>query len=174
MNYYNYICLIFLFWFFSFFSIAPFLPTKTKDLSRINKLSNLKSWEKFLEVWCGTAKVCSYIAKNNPNSVVIWIELSPFLYFYSKIKSLLLNYKNLKIVYWNAFNLDFSWYDVIYIFWMDKALKNKILPKYQKEWKGNSRLISYCFSVEFEWLNQIKHKENQTTLAIYEYKKINN
>jgi hypothetical protein len=51
-------------------------------------------------------------------------------------------------------------------------LKNKILPKFQKEGRSSARLLSYCFSIEVENLSLIKHKENEKTLAIYEYKKL--
>lgn len=166
-----YLLIILLVFFFSFFSLAPFLPTKTKDLERISNISKLKPWENFLEVWCWTAKVSIFVAKNNPENEVVWIELSPLLYAYSKIKSILLKQKNLKIIYWNALNLDFWKFDVIYIFWLDDTIKNKILPKIEKEnWK-NTRLLSYCFNPEDKNFIQIKHKESNKELAIFEYKK---
>lgn len=166
-----YLLIILLVFFFSFFSLAPFLPTKTKDLERISNISKLKPWENFLEVWCWTAKVSIFVAKNNPENEIVWIELSPFLYVYSKIKSILLKQKNLKIIYWNALNLDFWKFDVIYIFWLDDTIKNKILPKIEKENRKNTRLLSYCFNPENEKFDQIKHKESNKELAIFEYKK---
>lgn len=164
-----YVLIILLVFFFSFFSLAPFLPTKTKDLKRISDISWLKPWENFLEVWCWTAKVSIFVAKNNPENEVIWIELSPFLYIYSKIKSIILKQKNLKIIYWNALNLDFWKYDVIYIFGLDDTIKNKILPKIERETSKNTRLLSYCFNPENENFVQIKHKKNNKELAIFEY-----
>lgn len=171
MIFFDYLVIILVISFFSFLSLAPFVPTKSKDLSRILEISNLKSWEKFLEIGCWTARVSSFIAKNMPDVEVIWIELSPALYIYSKIKSIFLRQKNLKIIYWNVLNLDFWDYDVLYIFWMDYALKKKILPKFEKQWKETSKLISYCFAWENKNLKEKKYKKDNTELAIYEYKK---
>lgn len=172
MQYLNLIFTIaFLLLFFSFFSLAPFLPTKSKDLERINKFMSLKPWEKFLEIWCWTAKVSAFLAKNNPNTQIIWIELSPFFYAISKIKSIFLNYNNLKIIYWNALKQDFSNYDVLYIFWLEDTIKNKIFPKIRQEFKKDSRLFSYCFSAENDFLQETKYKESEKVLAIYEYRK---
>jgi tRNA G46 methylase TrmB len=47
-------------------SLAPWVPTKKTDLERINQIAQLKKGEKFLEIGCGDAKVCHFIAKNNP------------------------------------------------------------------------------------------------------------
>lgn len=158
-------------WFFSFFSLAPFVPTKTKDLERISKIANLKSWETFLEIWCWTAKVSIFIAKKHPWNKIIWIEFSPFLYLISKVKSIFSWQKNLKIIYGNALNLDFSKYDVFYLFGLPETLKEKIIPKFKSEASQNARLLSYCFSFENSWITEKKFKETQKDLSIFQYRK---
>lgn len=162
------IVIVILILFFSFFSLAPFLPTRSKDLNRILEISKLKPWEKFLEVWCWTARVATYIAKEMPENEVVWIELSPFFYVYSKIKSLFFWTKNLKIIYWNALNLNFWDYDVIYVFWLWDSIEKKIFPKMEKEAKWK-RLLSYCFNPESKVAKQIKYKKDNTELSIFEY-----
>lgn len=159
---------ILIMFFFSFFSLAPFVPTKTKDLKRISKILDLKPWERFLEIWCWTAKVSQYIAKTYPNNEITWIELSPFFYVISKMKQIFSRQKNLKIIYWNALKENFAKYDVFYIFWMDKTIENKIFPKIEEEAKWK-KLISYCFSAKNENSKQVKYKKNDKELAIYEY-----
>lgn len=167
----NVIFIILLIWFFSFFSLAPFVPTRNKDLERVAKIAWLKENETFLEIWCGTAKVSIFMAKYYPNNSIVWIEFSPFLYILSKIKAFFLWQKNIKIIYGNALKLNFSRYDILYIFWTPNSLKEKIIPKFIKESKENSKLLSYCFSLENSWLNEKKYKDNENELSIFEYKK---
>ena len=163
---------IFLIWVLGFFSLAPFVPTRKSDLWRILKLIDLKENENFLEIWCWTAKVSIFIAQNYPNNQVVWIELSPIFYLISKIKVFFSWTKNLKIIFWNALNLNFWDYDVIYVFWLPQTITKKILPKLEKEMKQSSRFFSYCFQIESENnLVETKHKENPNFNSIYEYKK---
>lgn len=159
------------YWFFSFFSLAPFVPTRNRDLERVAKIAWLQENETFLEIWCWTAKVSIFIAKFYPNNTIVGIEFSPFLYILSKIKAFFSWQKNIKILYGNALKLDFSQYDILYIFWTPSSLKEKIIPKFMKEAKENSKLLSYCFSFENSWLNEKKYKENENELSIFEYKK---
>ena len=155
---------------FSFFSIAPRAPTRKRDFERINKISNLKEKNNFIDLWSWTWDLIIYLAKENPQSKIIWIELSPFFYIISKINVFFTKRKNIEIIYWNALNLDFSKYNIIYTFWMPKAISKKIFPKIKSEMKSNSKFLSYCFEIEWE-KDLIKHKENKNVLAIYEYRK---
>lgn len=147
---------------FSFTSLAPWVPTRKKDLKRINDIIKLKHRERFLEVWCGTAIVSLYIAKNNPESEIVWIELSPLFYLISKIRVFFSSSKNIKIIYWNALNIDFGEYDVIYVFWLPDTLKNKLFSKLKQEIKNTARFISYCFKMENSYFKEKKYKEEKS------------
>lgn len=161
--------MIFIIWVFSFFSLAPWVPTKNTDLERINKIIDLKENENFLEIWCWTARVSIFLAKQNKNSKIIWIELSPYLYFISKIKAYFLGQKNLKIIYWNALNLKIEKYDAIYFFWMPETVIKKILPKISKIQNPKFRFISYCFQMKNDYFLEEKYKP-EGKLTIYKYK----
>lgn len=162
------ILFVLIFW---FFSIAPYVPTKSIDLKRINNIVNKKSWESFYEIWCWDWRVCHFIAKNNPNKKVIWIEFSPLFYFVSKIRYFLSPLDNLEIIYWNALKDDFSKYDVFYVFGLDETIKNKLKPKFESELKVWSRIISYVFNIENSIFHENKYKEDDSLLSIYEYER---
>jgi len=154
---------------FSFISLAPWVPTKRNDLNRINDILKLKKWEKFLEMWCWTGLVSIHIARKNPNSKIIWIELSPLFYVISKIRVFFSDLKNIKIKYWNALNLNLEDYDVIYIFWLPKIIKKKVLPRLSKINNKKFRFISYCFKIRNDIFIENKYEiKNKNT--IYEYK----
>lgn len=153
---------------FSFFSIAPWVPTKKNDLNKIKKIADLKPNEKFLEIWCWTALVSIYMAKNNPKSYITWIELSIFFYLIAKIKVFFSWQKNIKIFFWNALKENFWNYDVIYVFWMPNTLQNLLLRKLNLELKNNSKFISYCFKMNNNIFKEKKIKQNNKN-SIYLY-----
>ncbi len=128
------------------FSLAPFVPSRTKDQKRINKLANLKKNELFYELGSGNGKVAIYIAKHNRTAKVFGFELAYTLYIISKIRSF--NIPNLRFINKNIFNVDLSNVDVIYVYGMPKVLANKLKEKFQKELKKGSRIISYVFKIE--------------------------
>ena len=154
------------FW-FTAISLAPFVPTFSKDLDRINKLSDLKEGDLFVEIWCWSAKVSRYIALNNPNSNVIWIELNFVLFLYSKIKSIIFWPKNLTIKFWNAFKYNYSSVKVAYIFWVPDSVSGKIKDKLYNELPKWWKYISYVFDVEkWDW-NKVFDKLNEIDNTIY-------
>lgn len=168
--YLNIFWLILLLSLFSFLSLAPFVPTKNSDLERLLKIIDLKKWEKFLEIGCGTAKVSLYMARHFPENEITWIELSPLFYLFSKIKVFFSWLKNVKVIYWNALKLDFSKFDVLYVFWLPETVTEKISPKLETEMKNSSRFYSYCFKMSNEKFSEIRHKESDMVNSIYEYK----
>lgn len=156
---------------FSFFSLAPWVPTKKSDLFRINEILKLKEWEKFLEIWCWDARVSIFIAKNNPNSKIIWVEFSPLFYLISKIKVFFSWFKNIEIIYWNALKMDLLSYDSIYIFWLPNTIKDKLFPFFDNKIKENFRIISYCFRTENNYFSEeVFRTEKELPIFLYNLK----
>lgn len=155
---------------YSFLSLAPWVPTRKKDFKRINDIIKLKPRERFLEVWCWTATVSLYIAQKNPESEIIWIELSPLFFLISRLKVLFNTNKNIKIIYWNALKINFGEYDVIYVFWLPDTIKNKLFSKLKKEMKNTASFISYCFKMENDYFKEEKYIEKNNN-NIYCYNK---
>lgn len=153
----------------SFISLAPWVPTKKSDLERIHKLLHLQKWQKFLEIWCGTAQVSLYVANKFPKAEVIGIELSPILYVFSKIRVFFSGQKNISIIFWNALHLDFSKYDVLYVFGLPETISQKLFPKLEYWLKENAYLLSYCFQMKNNAFIEEKFKEKAEWNSIYKY-----
>lgn len=145
-----YFLLFFIFFCFAItaVSLAPFFPTYKKDLERINRLCDLKAWDNFVEIWSWTGRVSRYIALNNREVNIIWIELNIILFLYSKIKGLIFWPTNFNIKFWNAFKYDYSKIDVVYIFWIPKTVSNKLSNKLYEKLPKSWKYISYVFKVE--------------------------
>lgn len=167
------IALIFIISIISFFSLAPWVPTKNSDLKRVDDIVKLLPGERFLEMWCGTARVSIYLAKKYPESHIIGIELSPLFFIISKIKTYFSRAKNIEIIYGNALKKDLSIYDVIYVFWLPETISSQILPLIQANKSKNFRFISYCFKMKNDVFQETKYK-TEKNFSIYEYKLLEN
>jgi len=127
-------------------SFAPWSPTTFADVKRLKKILKKNPGKKFLEFGCGDARVCHAIAKAFPDTEVLWVEIAYPIYFIAKLKQFIYPLKNLKIQLWSWFKQDFSKFDTIYMYGMPDAIAKKVLPKFEKEAKKGTRLISYVFS----------------------------
>lgn len=156
-------------WFFLIWalSLAPFVPTFWKDLKRVDNAVWLKPWQKFIEIWCWTARVSRYLALNNPEAEITWLEIVFPLYIYCKLKAFIFWPKNFKIKFWNAKKYSYKDIDVVYIFWVPDTvsgnIKNKVYDEINKWWK----YVSYTFEVK-DWKWKIKvDKWNSKENKIY-------
>src|SRR3989339_585834 len=66
---------------------APWVPTWKRDLRRIEKLAQLKKGERFIELGCGTGRVCRHLAKRT-EAETFGIELSFLQWFVAYLLSL--------------------------------------------------------------------------------------
>ncbi len=154
---------------YTWLSLAPWVPTRSTDLERINTFAALHKWQKFLEIGCGDAKVCHFIASRNPQVDVYWVELSPVMYTIGKIRNFLSPQKNLTITLKNLYKTDFSWFDVIYVFWLPETMKKKLVSKFEKEMKPNAKVISYAFEMDaWKWKHKKEKEEGKLAIHIYE------
>lgn len=127
-------------------SLAPWVPTNSRDLQRVQKILWKKRGSRFLEFGCGDGRVSHFIAKNNPDMEVVGIELALPIFCMAKIRQLISPLPNLKIELGSGFKKDFWDFDIIYLFGMPESIAKKILPKFESEARKGTQLISYVFS----------------------------
>ena len=163
------ICTILLFILLPFASLAPRHPTRNRDFWRIKKAISLKKTDRFLEIWCGNAKVSLFLAKEYPDNKIIWIEFSLIMYTISRIKVFYSGLKNIKIIYGNALKVDFSKYDVVYVYGMPETMTKKLFPKLKEKVNKDFSLVSYCFPMKNDFFKEAVYAEKNRN-SIYEYK----
>ncbi len=144
---------------------VPWLPTKKEDYDRIAKLANLKPGVSFYDIGSGTGDMLFYLSKKY-NVNCVGIEISPILYFYSKIKSLF--YKKVDIRYGNFFLHNLSNADVVYAFLYPK-LYDKLKRKINSDLKNNSEIILAYWP--FEKLKPIRTSKEEYRTTYYLYTK---
>jgi SAM-dependent methyltransferase len=138
-----------------FFIGAPFMPSFRKKtgykhlLTIINFLktdANLNGYgqksRKFIDLGSGDGRVVIEFAKQGFESY--GIELNPFLVLWSRWKIKRLGLKNAKIMWGNFWKINFSDFDVFYIFHFQIA-NNLLSKKLKQELKKNSVIISFGF-----------------------------
>jgi len=136
--------------------MAPWVPTKNSDISRVIKVLEIPSGGKFLEIWCGDARVSLAVAKAFPDVDIVGVELAFPMFIIAQIRRVIKRQKNASIVLWNAFKQDFSLYDAIYVFWMPDKMAKKIVPKFMGEAKKWAKLYSYVFSISPEYAKNVR------------------
>lgn len=133
--------------FYAWFSLAPWVPTSVQDLETIHRVSGLKPGQRFIEFGCGNARVCSYVARRNPEAIVIGLELAYPIYLWAKIRSFF-GPKNLQILFADALKYDVSDSDVLYVYGLPQTVNESLKTKIFSELKSGAKLISYVFSLK--------------------------
>lgn len=147
-------------------SFAPWVPLRKRDLSRIQKVSQIKPGEVFYDLGCGDGRTVFYMAELGAKAT--GIELSWPLYFFCRIKKFF--YPNSKAVFvWgNLFNQNLSAADVVYFFGMPEKIQKKIIPKLKAELKPGARVVSYAFTLP-GLVPTLKDKPTENDISVYLY-----
>lgn len=140
-------------------------PTGKRDYERIFMLADLKPNDIFYDLGSGSGELLFYLSRYH-NVKCVGIEISPFLYFYSKCKSLF--YRDVEIHYGNFFTKHFKKADVVYIF-LIPSLYEKLREKINAELKDGSRVIFSCWPLEGS--APIKADKENDSFSYFLYKK---
>lgn len=150
------------------FSAAPWLPVFKKDIKRIIRLANLKPGEVVYDLGSGDARVLIGLANNTDASRVIGYEISLMFYIISYLRILFLGLsKKAEIRFGNFLYRDLGNADVIFFFLTPMAMK-KIKPKFKKELKKGTRILSYSFSIP-GWKKIAVDRPNEHDMPIHIY-----
>jgi len=143
-------------------SAAPWVPTKKHDVERARNLLALRAGETVYELGCGDARMCLALAQDGARAV--GIELSFLQWLAAKIRAR--NREDVEIRLANLYRHDLSQADAVYMFLMPEVYK-KLCPKFERELKPGSRVVSYVWPIE-GWEPTVKdEKEGAPNLYLY-------
>lgn len=141
---------------------APWWRTK-KNVARFAfKMANLKKGDVVYELGSGEATVLM-VAVSEFGAKGVGIEIDPIRFYLSKF-AIWRKGLNKEIILKRAdiFKEDLSEADVIYVYLVPKTL-NRLIPKFKKELKKGTPIISYKYEVNLP----LKKEDKENELRLY-------
>lgn len=146
---------------------APWVPVWKKDIERILKLANVKDNDLIYDLGSGDGRIVCAIA-NNSKARVVGYEISFMPYLWSKMKILFSRCsKRVEIRYGDFLKKDLSQANTIFCFLTPMAME-KLAPKFRKELKPGTKIISYSFSLP-DWTVKSVDKPDKKSNPIFYY-----
>ena len=146
---------------------APWVPVWKKDIERILKLANVHDDDLVYDLGSGDGRVVCAVA-NNSQARVVGYEISVIPYVWSKIKVFLSRCsKRVEIRYGDFLKKDLNQANIIFCFLTPKAME-KLSPKFKKELKPGTKIISYAFSLP-GWQSLKVDKPDKKSNPIFYY-----
>ncbi len=146
---------------------APWLPVFKKDIDRIIQLAQIKDDDLVYDLGCGDGRVIAAMA-NNTQAQFVGYEVSFLLYLLAKLKIIFLGLsKRVEIRYADFLRRDLGQAKIIFCFLTPMAMK-KLAPKFKKELKKGTRIISYSFSLP-DWQPRAISRLDDRSIPIYYY-----
>ena len=147
---------------------VPFVTTSNAVLKDIEKALEIKDNSIVYDLGCGDGRVLSYLTRSNPKAKYIGIENNTFAIILAKIGSFFNNKKrgtNITIIDNDFFKQDFR--NATHIFtYLYPNIMDELLPKFEKELKPGTRLVSLSFKFTGKNLtNEIDLKRSKYKLG---------
>ena len=142
---------------------APWWRTKDREIREALRLAKVTKNDIVYDLGCGDGKVLRIAAKEF-GARGVGIEIDPLRYF---ISTLLLRCNRvldskIKIIKNNFFNVNISDATVVFVYLVPKAL-NRLLPKFKKEVKKGTRIVSYRYEMNLP----LKKYDEENEIRLY-------
>ena len=137
---------------------APWVPTPMNRVKKMLHLAKVKPCEKVVDLGCGDGRLVHHASRHH-QAKAVGLELSPLIYMMAKLAQPyhILRGSKAQVKFKNFYSHDLSDVDVLVFYLMPHALK-RISPKFKKELKPGTRIVSYAFEMPKEWGEPIHHE----------------
>lgn len=138
---------------------APWWSIKDNEARAALKLANVSSSDAIYDLGSGTGKLL-IIAAAEFGANGVGIEIDPLRALFSALM-IRINRAQDKVIVRrkNFFDEDLSKATVIFVYLVPKAL-NKLLPKFKKELKKGTRIVSFRYDIDGLKVRSTDHKSN--------------
>ncbi len=147
----GYLVFLLVFLWFSLTIKVPFISIPKEILPAIEKALALNEKSVVYDLGCGDGRVLAFLSRKNPNAAYIGIEKNLFAYFLAKRK---IKSRNPKIILGDFFAHDLSQASHIFLY-LYPLLLNQLLPKFQKELKPGTIVVSCDYQFQNKPADQI-------------------
>ncbi|MCL5438663.1 MAG: class I SAM-dependent methyltransferase [Patescibacteria group bacterium] len=126
---------------------SPWWRTSKNKARAMCKLAKISKKDIVYDLGCGEATAL-IVATKEFGANGVGIEIDPLRFFISKINVLVNRVSTrVKIIKDNFFNQDISKATIIFVYLVPKALK-RLKPKFLKELKPGTKIVSYKYEVD--------------------------
>ena len=127
---------------------APWVPTPSDRVKKMLALAKIKPGEKVYDLGCGDGRMVHF-ASILYKAKAVGLEFSPLIYAMAKMFQPIywLKGSRAKILFRNFYKKDLSDANVIVFYLLPHAIQ-KLKPKWKKELKKGTRIVSYAFQIE--------------------------
>lgn len=141
---------------------APWWRTSKEKARAVCRLAKISNNDIVYELGCGEGNTL-IVSALEFGAKGVGIEIDPLRYWLAKIRAKM-NGVSDKILFKrkNFFNEDLSKATVIFVYLVPKAL-NKLLPKFKKELKKGTRIVSYRYEIPLP----LKQYDKKNNLRLY-------
>ncbi len=147
---------------------APYVPTKKKLALEILSEIKFKKNGLFVELGSGDARITRTAVKNYPIYGMA-VDVNGLLIIWSKFLGILDGtYSRIDFVTKNILSINLTQADYIYLF-LFPALIQKLIPKFNKELKKGTIIISHGFLIN-GYENKLIKKVDRKTFPTYYYR----
>jgi predicted RNA methylase len=142
---------------------SPWWRTNKKVARAMCRLSKISYKDVVYDLGCGDGEALS-IAANEFGASGVGIEIDPLRYIISKLRLKLSGLeKKVKVIKKDFYEVNISKASVVFVYLVPRVL-NKLKPKFIKELKKGSLIISYRYKIDLPLIKYDKYNE------IYLYK----
>jgi SAM-dependent methyltransferase len=141
---------------------APWWRTSKLTARAVCRLAEIKKGDLVYDLGCGDGTALLTAAKEF-GAKGVGIEIDPFRYWISKVRFQKNGLsKDLKVIRDNFFNQNIKNADVVIVYLIPKTL-DKLLPKFRKELKKGTRIVSFVYEINLP----LKAYDKENKLRLY-------
>ncbi len=155
------------------FSKVPFVPVRKKVLKDILSALELSNKSVLYDLGCGDGRILFVAAKIFPSISCVGIEKAPFPFMWAKLHKLFTGKmgEKIAIIQGDMFKKDVSPATHIFLY-LFPELMDSLLPKFEKELKPGTRVVSCDFQFSDKQPDQVldlEAKKYQLNHKLYVY-----
>lgn len=134
---------------------APWWRTNKKTARAICELAEITRSDLVYDLGCGDGTLIITAAKKY-GAKVVGIEIDPLRYWIAKTRVWLNNlFDKVEVIQEDFFKTDLSKATVVVVYLVPRAL-NELLPKFKKELKKGTRIVSFRYELSFKSVKEDK------------------
>lgn len=128
----------------AFLTGAPWVPTPLPRVKRMLELANIKPGDRVYDLGCGDGRIV-HLAAQEYGADAVGLELSPLVFFWACIRNFFLRSKG-RVLLRDFRRIDYSNAKELIFYLLPDVLKI-MRPKFEKELKPGTRIVSYAFAI---------------------------